>query len=188
MHARIPKSTQYARFLLKRYLSGVCMALSPLHSPPGNGLRVFVHASVSLMSPWFKMMQMRKTFYFHLNAVLRNVPFVSPFPSILPISVSFLLFFPIRGMWPFSCIVYFAPSPALGAPFVIFFPVPFASGLNLLMSSSKGASHCPFSCELLFHFTLLHFKAQQYLPFSSWKKCFPPLWLGSIQGTAFPWD
>lgn len=113
IHARIPKSTQYEHFLLKQYLSEACMALPPL---PGNGLCMFVHASVSLMSPWFKMMQLRKTFYFHLNAVLRNGPFVSPLPSVLPTSVSFLPFFPIRRMWPLSCIIYLAHSPALGAP------------------------------------------------------------------------
>lgn len=55
------------------------MALPALHSPPGNGPCMFVHASVSLLSPWFKMMQLSKTFYFYLNALLRNVPFVSPF-------------------------------------------------------------------------------------------------------------
>lgn len=64
-----------------------------------------------------------------------------PFSSILPVYVSFLPFFPYTQdvtsfLYCLSC-----TFTSTWSSIIIFFPVPFASGLHLLMSSSKGASH-----------------------------------------------
>lgn len=61
MHVKVV-STQRAHFLLLQYPPGADVALPPARLP-GEGLCMSLCASVSLISLWFKMMQLRKTLF-----------------------------------------------------------------------------------------------------------------------------
>lgn len=121
-------------------LSGACEGCCSA-SPTRNGLGIFAGASASLISPWFKVMQLRNTLYFHLNAVLRM--FLLYLLSLqfyhLPLALSLSLLQMERDLFP-----ALHSHQQLELHYSLFLQVSFASALNPLMSASKGTSHCPF--------------------------------------------
>lgn len=136
---------QFAPFLTQWCLWELCCPASLTR----NGLGMFAGASASLISPWFKVMQLRKL-YFHLNAVLRM----------------FILY--LFSLWLYHLLLALSLSllqmehdffPALQSHqqlelhWNLFLQVSFASALNPLMSASKRDFPLSFPCELLFYCT-----------------------------------
>lgn len=151
-------------------LSGACGSCC-LASPTRKGFGMFAGASASLTSPWFKVMQLRKTLYFHLNAVLRMfllyLLFLQFYHLLLALSLSLLQ----MGHDLFPAL---HSHQQLELHYNLFLQVSFASALNPLTSASKGTSHCPFTVSYFSTVLIcsLRLKFLKCLPFPSWNKCF----------------
>lgn len=160
----VTKYVQFAPFLTQWCLWELCCPASLTR----NGLGMFAGASASLISPWFKVMQLRKTLYFHLKSVTMFLLYLFSlqfYHLLLALSLSLLQmehdFFPALQ------------SPAAGAPLKS-----FSSGVFCFCT--KPSHVCfrkglPIILSLWITFPLHWFETQQCLPFPSWNKCFPPL-------------